>query len=812
MDKDGLVEVLTHANLSDMPDVGGTNSDHDTRYFTETECDGRFLKLDGSNANTNIDIGVYHLTATRLNSDDWYNNASTKKIFGFNNTVDTIETTWSFSLGEAVNFGLGSAVGTRFGTASDEKLAFYGSVPIIQPTSTTDIKDALVNLGLLATGGATPLNLDGGTFTTTSTGTFGSTNTVILGGATYGIDVSTTAGSPYGVYVTDDGGGIAALVYNTPQMGYFLNGVYTCTLANSGGGAGGTSAIYGSDGTAFFHACDSTYSGRFTGRDVAILADNLKLVLGGAGVADSYLQFGGANLEYYSSGIHDFTGGITTNATIQAEHLYSTDDAVIDDDLTVSGLYNIVATTATEGQIVQGGTRIFHTFTPSQQAPTYPNVFIGENAGSFTMDNTGGAYQGTGNVGIGEDALTALTTGYYNFVFGSGAGKSITEGHSNFIAGHAAGDKITTGDYNILFGRSAGLSLTTQNRNVGIGTEVIDSMTGGGDNTVIGHGAGNTATSMTSNVLLGFYAGHYQAGTSNYKLIIDGIARADAATELTDSLIYGVFNSAVDSQSITFNVGTASFGAGNITTTGLGTLGSLVVDSPTLNVNVAGYTDRVGIGTATPQNTLTVRGASVALTSWQTLSLISTTAQGAGNGCGIMFGGRYVTSSENVAGFGSMACRKENSTSGNVAGYFEFGTRVAGGSVRAVMTLDSLGNMLMNIGGNITTAGRFVGGSATITASSDTTDVSGINTLFINPGAAVVIGGFVGGVAGQVLFVSAIANGQDITLEHVEGIGGATQDVYLHSGLDETLSTEYGGWTLTCNGTNWYDTSHAKHV
>ena len=63
-----------------------------------------------------------------------------------------------------------------------------------------------------------------------------------------------------------------------------------------------------------------------------------------------------------------------------------------------------------------------------------------------------------------------------------------------------------------------------------------------------------------------------------------------------------------------------------------------------------------------------------------------------------------------------------------------------------------------------------------------------------------------------ILFVSAITNGQDITLEHAEGIGGATQDIYLHSGIDETLSTEYGGWTLTCNGTNWYDTSHAKHV
>lgn len=47
--------------------------------------------------------------------------------------------------------------------------------------------------------------------------------------------------------------------------------------------------------------------------------------------------------------------------------------------------------------------------------------------------------------------------------------------------------------------------------------------------------------------------------------------------------------------------------AGNLTTTGLGTLGSLVVDSPTLVVNIAGYTDKVGIGTATPSNTIEVK-------------------------------------------------------------------------------------------------------------------------------------------------------------------------------------------------------------
>jgi hypothetical protein len=44
-----LHEQLTHANLKDMPDTLGTNSDHDARYYTETEVDtllSGYLTLD----------------------------------------------------------------------------------------------------------------------------------------------------------------------------------------------------------------------------------------------------------------------------------------------------------------------------------------------------------------------------------------------------------------------------------------------------------------------------------------------------------------------------------------------------------------------------------------------------------------------------------------------------------------------------------------------------------------------------------------------------------------------------------------------
>ena len=48
---------------------------------------------------------------------------------------------------------------------SATQAGFYGATPVSKAGSTNDIKDSLVSLGLITDGGATPLNLDGGTAT-----------------------------------------------------------------------------------------------------------------------------------------------------------------------------------------------------------------------------------------------------------------------------------------------------------------------------------------------------------------------------------------------------------------------------------------------------------------------------------------------------------------------------------------------------------------------------------------------------------------------------------------------------------------------
>jgi len=54
------------------------------------------------------------------------------------------------------------------------RIGFYGATAIVKPSSTTDLRVALINLGLYTTGGATPLDLNGGAFTTTGAATVNS--------------------------------------------------------------------------------------------------------------------------------------------------------------------------------------------------------------------------------------------------------------------------------------------------------------------------------------------------------------------------------------------------------------------------------------------------------------------------------------------------------------------------------------------------------------------------------------------------------------------------------------------------------------
>lgn len=117
--------------------------------------------------------------------------------------------------------------------------------------------------------------------------------------------------------------------------------------------------------------------------------------------------------------------------------------------------------------------------------------------------------------------------------------------------------------------------------------------------------------------------------------------------------------------------------------------------------------------------------------------------------------------------------------------------------------------MRLTNNGNLDVTGAYSSATTTVTATgpTDNLDVESVNTIFIDTGSNnVTIGGFTNGVDGQIIHIAVTDISNNVTLEHAEGTGN--QDLYLHSGGDETLTTEYGGWVLVCNGTHWYDTSN----
>ena len=123
--------------------------------------------------------------------------------------------------------------------------------------------------------------------------------------------------------------------------------------------------------------------------------------------------------------------------------------------------------------------------------------------------------------------------------------------------------------------------------------------------------------------------------------------------------------------------------------------------------------------------------------------------------------------------------------------------------------IDNIVDGWITITGNLNVKGAISSATLTVTESADNTSVSGVNIMFVNITSNIVLGGLTGGVNGQVLHVGYMGNYVNtLTVEDTEGVGD--QDFYTHTRGDETV--DGGGYTFVCDGSNWYDASHAKHV
>lgn len=186
-------------------------------------------------------------------------------------------------------------------------------------------------------------------------------------------------------------------------------------------------------------------------------------------------------------------------------------------------------------------------------------------SGSFSYNNIaigtalygGITSSGTDNVGIGNNALAAITSGNSNVAIGSNAAKTLSTGSSNFALGFGAlsaetigGDNVAigvsaaggqigvtntiaignsalpgslTGSNNIGIGASTGNSLTSGNQNTIIGNLSFEAETTGINNTAIGYNALNTITGGGSNnTAIGVQAAHNITSSSSNNTFIGG--------------------------------------------------------------------------------------------------------------------------------------------------------------------------------------------------------------------------------------------------------------------------------------------------
>jgi len=155
------------------------------------------------------------------------------------------------------------------------------------------------------------------------------------------------------------------------------------------------------------------------------------------------------------------------------------------------GSLRLPATTSdsNEGVITHGAQNVLHTYPTANS-----NLFYGIDSGNFTNS-------GSFNIGIGNEALSSITTSDYSIAIGFESGMSLLSGNDNIFVGHQSGTQLTTGS-----------------NNIGIGAESlcipgVSGVTTGSHNIAIGYKAGSEYIgSDSSNIAIGNIG---QSGESN---------------------------------------------------------------------------------------------------------------------------------------------------------------------------------------------------------------------------------------------------------------------------------------------------------
>ena len=212
---------------------------------------------------------------------------------------------------------------------------------------------------------------------------------------------------------------------------------------------------------------------------------------------------------------------------------------------------------------------------------------------------------GSYNTAQGMSSLFSNTTGNYNTAQGVNSLYANTTGSYNTALGWAPLRSNTTGDYNTATGFQSLYSNTTANNNTAIGYQSLYSNTTGERNTAQGRGSLYSNTSGSYNTAIG-YQSLYSNTTGNYNTSVGyraGRYQSDDSTNPSGSnSVYIGYNTkasgSVDAETNQIVIGSEAIGIGSNTVV----LGNDSITTTALK-------GKVGIGTTTPSQKLTVSGS-----------------------------------------------------------------------------------------------------------------------------------------------------------------------------------------------------------
>jgi hypothetical protein len=166
----------------------------------------------------------------------------------------------------------------------------------------------------------------------------------------------------------------------------------------------------------------------------------------------------------------------------------------------------------TSGVITKGSKRFLHNYAPN--GSEFNNLFIGLDAGNFTMGGGTISYESSYNIGIGSNSLSALTTGFSNTAVGSKSLLLNTTGNDNTAIGYCPLYSNTTGMFNTAVGNYA-LFYNNGQYNSAFGHNSLVLNTQGNFNTAIGCESLHS-NKGDANTAIGFYSQYLnQTGTEN---------------------------------------------------------------------------------------------------------------------------------------------------------------------------------------------------------------------------------------------------------------------------------------------------------